>query len=159
MFKLLKIPMKTGAQAIIEGPVAFILIFLIFFFISEFALYFQSIHANQTLSDDISANISASGTDEDTGENFCKEPDNALLHIIEGRAKKYINKNIKLEIDTQTDDLLILKSNGADDLTLNILCSDTDGYIVRSEYLFRGFFLFRSGQQISGISSVQTPKF
>ena len=50
---------KINAQAVVEGCIAFVLTFLIFIFIMEFALYFQNMYANQTFSDDINANISS----------------------------------------------------------------------------------------------------
>ncbi len=138
---------KFKAQAIVEGSIAFLLVFLIFMFIAEFALYFQNIHSNQTLSDDINANISSFNEASSGEENFCAVPDNDTLEIIENRAKKYLDNNIELAT--------YIKNN----LTINILCSSDEGYIVRSEYLFKGFFLFRFGKLISSISSVQTPKF
>lgn len=150
--------LKFKAQAIVEGSIAFLIVFFIFMFIAEFALYFQSIHSNQTLSDDINANISSYNTALPDGENFCADFDEEIIETIENRAKKYLDNNIELNIYIKNEDILILKSK-KNDLTINILCSRDEGYIVRSEYLFKGFFLFRLGKQISGISSVQTPKF
>ncbi len=158
MSKTFKKQIKLKAQAIIEGSAAFLLVFLIFMFIAEFALYFQSIHSNQTLSDDINANISSYAENLSDEESFCAEPDSDVIARIENRAKKYLDNNIELDIDIKNNDILILKSK-KNNLTINILCSRDEGYIVRSEYLFRGFFLFRFGSLISGISSVQTPKF
>lgn len=149
---------KFKAQAIVEGSIAFLLVFLIFMFIAEFALYFQNIHSNQTLSDDINANISSFNEASLGEENFCAAPDNDTLEIIENRAKKYLDNNIELTPYIKNNDILILKSK-KNNLTINILCSRDEGYIVRSEYLFKGFFLFRFGKLISSISSVQTPKF
>lgn len=147
--------LKLKAQAIIEGPVAFLISFLIFIFIIEFALYFKSIHSNQTFADDISANISSFAD----REKFCNEPDNDTINLIEERAQKYLDKNIKLSILNQSSGILILNSNKDKALQVNIICSNNEGYIVRSEYLFKGFFALRLGHLVSSISSVQTPKF
>jgi len=150
---------KACAQAIVEGCVAFVLIFLIFMFIIEFALYFQSIHANQTLSDDIGANISAYNR-----ETLCTSPDTELIELIENSAKRYLEAGIELNIDEQNDDVLILKSSekslGRDILAVKIICADINsGYIVRTSYLYRGFFALKAGLMISSISNVQTPRF
>ncbi len=149
---------KFKAQAIVEGSIAFLLMFLIFIFITEFALYFQNIHANQAFADDVSANI-ASYTDNNAGENFCSTPGADTINTINDGAKKYLDKNIELQINRQNPGILVLKTSDDDTLTVNIICSNTDDYIVRSEYIFRGFFLFRLGHIISSISSVQTPEF
>ncbi len=151
---LIKKPLKLKAQAMIEGPAAFLISFLIFIFIIEFALYFKAIHSNQTFADDISANIA---TYHDA-EKLCSNPDDDILNLIEERTQKYLDKNIKLSVLSQSPDLLILDSN-KNLLHVNIICSQNEGYIVRSEYLFKGFFALRLGHQVLSISSVQTPKF
>ena len=118
------------------------------------SLYFKAIHSNQTFADDISANIA---TYHDA-EKLCSNSDDDILNLIEERAQKYLDKNIKLSVLSQSPDLLILDSN-KNLLHVNIICSQNEGYIVRSEYLFKGFFALRLGHQVSSISSVQTPKF
>lgn len=150
---------KINAQAVVEGCIAFVLTFLIFIFIMEFALYFQNMYANQTFSDDINANISSFDR-----ESFCTKPDDEALELIESRAKKYLDNKLELSIDKQNEDILVLKSKenflNKNILTVKIVCSNLNtGYIVKSEYLYRGFFVFRTGHMLSGISSVQTLGF
>ena len=157
MMEQIKKRIKFKAQAMIEGPVAFLLAFLMFIFIVEFALYFKAVHSNQTFADDTSANVSSYSSDDK--EKICKAPDGELIDIIENRAQRYLNGKIKLDIVHSTSDLLILKSVNNNILTVNIICSNNEGYIVRSEYKFEGLFALRIGQPISSISSVQTPRF
>ena len=115
---------KLQAQTFVEASIAFLLSIFIFFIVIEFALYFQSMHANQTLSDDINANISSSDKDM-----FCSNPDGEILNLIENRSKKYLDNKLQLKIDEQDTDILVLKSTekslNRDVLTIKIICGET----------------------------------
>lgn len=150
---------KITAQSIVEFSISFILVAFVSFFIVEIAVYLQNLYAVQTCTDEINANLVLHND-----INVCKDADNAILDLINPKVQRYLDKELSLNFVKKSAGALNLESNktsfGKKDLKIEIICNDSDDvFLTRSTYLYKGLFIFKTGREISSISSVQSPKF
>jgi len=150
--------LKKQAQSIIEASVAFIIISIIFFCIAECASFWRAKHSLQAFIDEVNANLVL----EDR-ENLCLNPSDRVIDLIDKKAQKYLERQITLNGDIKSANLMKLVSQnlyrGRHILTLRVLCDDKEGVSTQADYIYRGLFVFTTGYNVSGISSVQTPQF
>lgn len=147
------------AQGVIEFSVAFIVVVLLLFSIIDCAVFYQTFHSAQTFSDEVDFNLNSLGADE-----ACTASASEIINIVEPRAKRYLQKDLELNIKNHSENHILIESDkmylGNNVLTLKIACNhSSESVSVRANYLYRGFFIFRGGKIISTVSSVQTPKF
>ncbi len=147
------------AQSIVEFCLVFVIASIFMFFIVECAFYYRTFFSLQTFTDEISANLSAIGR-----FNVCKTPpDSEILPMLEARASKYLENNLNLRYINTSDTSLKIESTstylGKKRLVIFVNCAAAPEIRVKSNYLYEGMFLFKLGQTMTSISSVQTPKF
>ena len=147
------------AQSIVEFCLVFVIASILMLFILECAFYYRTFFSLQTFTDEIGANLSSIGRFE-----VCKAlPDTDILPMIEGRAKKYLENDLNLRYTNTSDDSLKIESAstylGKKRLVIFISCALAPEIRVKSEYLYEGMFLFKLGQVMTSISSVQGPRF
>lgn len=149
---------KFKAQSIIEFGITFIIAIFIVFFILECAFYYQAFNALQTFSDEANANFVLY-------DNVCSEAQNDdILSMLTSKARKYLKKDLELRYIETTDNFVKFESlekiKGESMLTVKVSCApSSSGVMTKSSYIYNGPFLFRFGNVLSSVSSVQTPKF
>lgn len=149
---------KIKAQSIIEFGITFIVAIFMVFFILECAFYYQAHNAVQTFNDEINANLVLYDADI-----VCSEIQNQeILSMTESKAKKYFKKNIELNYFKNSNSYVEIvsadKINNKPMLTVKISCPPS-GLIIKSDYVYNGAFLFKTGSVLSSVSSVETPRF
>ncbi len=154
-----KMRRKLFGQSIIEFCITFILTVFSAFFILEFAVYLQVFHSVQTFNDELSANLALY-----KDLNICSSYNADVLELINSRAQKYLENGLEMSYRKNAEDIARLQSNreafGKNVLNVEIICNAAnDTLLTRSEYLYRGLFIFKRGRKIASLSSVQTPKF
>ncbi len=150
---------QSKGQSIIEFCIASVLTIFAAFFILEFAMYLQTLHSVQTFNDEINANIVLF-----KDSNICSSYNSDILDLVESRAGKYLEKGLEFSYKKNAKDIARIESDkalfGNKVLRVEIICNTTnEGFVTRSEYLYRGLFIFKTGKKVSSLSSVQTPKF
>lgn len=142
-----------------EFGITFVIIAFIMFFIVECALYYQAYYSTQTFNDEISSNIVLYDV-----ENICENADDEILNMLNLKAQKYFEPNINLLYAEKSAEDMIVQSEseyfGEKIVNIKISCNDSSSISsVKTNYLFRGPFLFRMGQTLKSTSGAQSPKF
>ena len=150
---------KHIGQSIIEFCITSVLTIFCAFFILEFAIYLQTLHSVQTFNDEINANLVLY-----KDSNICSTYNGEVLELINSRAQKYLERGLEMHYKKNAPDIARLESDkaflGNKVLNVEIICNSTnESFLTRSEYLYRGLFIFKTGRKVSSLSSIQTPKF
>lgn len=150
---------RCYGQSIVEFCITFILTVFCAFFILEFAIYLQTLHSVQTFNDEINANLVLY-----KDSNICSAYNGEVLELVNSRAQKYLEHGLEMYYKKNAPDIARMESDkafmGNKVLNIEIICnSSNEGFLTRSEYLYRGLFIFKTGRKVSSLSSIQTPKF